>query len=141
MNALASVRGARQGDVSACLQASASRKDSFFTERDFTNALDDGDAIYLVAEENGKVVEFILGYVNPTKNEEAMIQSTMVHADYGCKGIGSLLVRALADSAFGRGVMRVFAEAEDGPDKFYEKCRFRRVYEWHSMQLSKKGLG
>lgn len=101
------------------------------------NALDDGDAIYLVAEEDSKVVGFILGYINSTKNEEAMIQSTMVHADHGGRGIGSLLVKALADIAFGSGVRHVFAEVEDGPDKFYEKCGFRRAYEWHSMQLSK----
>jgi len=100
-------------------------------------ALGDGDAIYLVAEEKGMVVGFTLGYINPTKNEEAMIQSTMVHADYGNIGIGSSLVKALADTAFGRGARHVFAEVEDGPDRFYEKCGFRRAHEWHSMQLSR----
>lgn len=67
-----------------------------------------------------------------------MIQSTMVNADHGNKGIGSLLVGAFAAKAFGRGVKRVFAEVEDGPDRFYEKCGFRKAYEWHSMLLSKQ---
>jgi ribosomal protein S18 acetylase RimI-like enzyme len=134
---MTSTRRATERDIPACLQASASRRDTFFVQKDFVGALNDQDAIWLVAEKDGKVVGFILGYFNPTKNEEAMIQSTMVHADYGHQGIGSMLVKALADDAFGRGVQYVLAEVEDGPDKFYEKCGFKRVHEWHSMQISR----
>ena len=40
-------------------------------------------------------------------------------------------------SAFRRGVKHVYAEVEDGPDRFYARCGFRKEYEWHSMRLSK----
>ena len=132
------VRQATDGDISACLEVSVSRKDAFFQERDFLRALKDEDAIYLVAEADGKVVGYIMGYVNPTKNDEVMIQSTMVHADYRNRGVGSMLVKSLADRAFNRGVKHVYAEVEDGPDRFYARCGFRKEYEWHSMRLSKK---
>jgi len=93
------VRVAAAADVPACVEVSASRTDTFFVEKDFLNAINDKDAIYLVAESDGKVVGYIMGYVNPTKNDEAIIQSTMVHASYGNKGIGSMLVKALAKLA------------------------------------------
>lgn len=133
---MTTIRLATTQDIPDCLEASASRKDVFFTKEDFVRALDDSNAIYLVAEEDEKIAGFVIGYANPTKNEEAMIQSTMVNARHGNKGIGSTLVRAFADHAFGSGVNRVFAEVEDGPDRFYEKCGFKRAYEWHSMCLS-----
>lgn len=132
------VREGITGDVPACLEASASRGDTFFSEKDFLNALKDKDAIYLVAVLDGKVVGYIMGYVNPTKNDEAMVQSTMVHSGYGNRGIGSMLVKGFAGRAFDRGVKRVFAEVEDGPDRFYAKCGFEKAYEWHSMRLSRK---
>jgi len=31
----------------------------------------------------------------------------------------------------------IFAEVEEGPDKFYEKCGFKKVGVWYSMLLKK----
>ena len=90
---MTTIRLATTQDIPDCLEASASRKDIFFTKEDFVRALDDSNAIYPVAEEDGKIAGFIIGCVNPTKNEEAMIQSTMVNARHGNKGIGTTHVR------------------------------------------------
>jgi N-acetylglutamate synthase-like GNAT family acetyltransferase len=92
----------------------------------------------LVAEQDRVVVGFVLGFVVPTRNAEAMIHSTMVHASHGGKGMGSSLVRRFVDIAFGIGVREIYAEVEEGPDKFYEKCGFSKVAVWHSMRLRKE---
>jgi predicted N-acetyltransferase YhbS len=79
-----------------------------------------------------------MGYVNPTKSGEAVIQSTMVHEAHENQGIGSMLIRTFANRAFKSGVKKVFAEVDDGPDRFYGKCGFEKAHEWHSMRLSKR---
>ncbi len=34
----------------------------------------------------------------------------------------------------------IFAEVEEGPDKFYERCGFRKEMVWYSMCLRRKQL-
>ena len=131
------IRKAVFKDIPLCLEVEASQEDNTFSEHDFHNSITDSDVIFLVAEEKGRVTGFILGFIVPTRRKEAMIHSTMVHRQYSRKGIGSLLVKTFAKSAFMQGVESIFAEVEEGPDKFYEKCGFRKVMVWHSMLLKK----
>jgi N-acetylglutamate synthase-like GNAT family acetyltransferase len=131
------IRKAKFKDIPFCLKAEASQGDSTFSERDFRNSIADPNAIFLVAEQNQQVIGFISGFIVPTKRTEAMIHSTMVHEQHTQKGIGSSLVRSFAKLAFERGVEQIYAEVEEGLDKFYEKCGFKKVMLWHSMLLGK----
>jgi len=131
------VRKAELGDVPFCLEVQASQEDSTFSEHDFRNSIIDPNVIYLVAEQNQQVVGFILGFIVPTRRREATIHSTMVHRQHSRKGMGSLLVRNFAKHAFEQGAELIYAEVEEGPDKFYEKCGFKKVMVWHSMVLKK----
>lgn len=127
------IREAKARDIDACLEIEASQMDTTFSEQDYLNSMDNPDVIFLVAGQDDEVVGYTLGFVVPTKNAEAMIHSTMVHKAYSRRGVGSRLVEKFLDVAFGRGVKKVFAEVEEGPDRFYEKCGFKKVGVWHSM--------
>ena len=131
------VRLAVESDIASCLAIQASHKDQTFSAQDFRNSISDPNAILLVAESgDGGVAGFMAGFVVPTRYEEALIHSTMVNKLLERKGIGLALVRFFADFAFReRSVKVIYAEVEDGPDEFYEKCGFRKVHEWHSMRL------
>jgi len=133
------IRKAEFRDIPFCLEVEASHEDSTFSEHDFRNSITDSNVIFLVAEQNQKVMGFILGFIVPTRRREATIHSTMVHKQHCQKGIGSALVRNFAKLAFEQGVELIFAEVEDGPDKFYEKCDFKKTMIWYSMIL-KKGI-
>jgi len=131
------IRKAEFKDVPFCLELEASQGDSTFLEHDFRNSIADPNVIFLVAEQNQQVIGFILGFIVPTRRREATIHSTMVHKRHIQKGIGSSLVRNFADLAFEQDVELIYAEVEEGPDKFYEKCGFKKVMVWHSMILKK----
>jgi len=127
-------------DIPFCLEVEASQGDSTFSEHDFRNSIIDPNVIFLVAEQKQRVVGFILGFIVPTRRREATIHSTMTYRHHIRKGIGSSLVRNFAELAFEQDVELIFAEVEEGPDKFYEKCGFRKVMVWHSMLLRKDDL-
>jgi len=131
------IRKAKFEDVPFCLEVQASQEDSTFSEHDFRNSINDPNVIFLVAEQNQHVVGFILGFIVPTRRREATIHSTMVHKRHTQKGVGSSLVQNFAELTFEQGVELIEAEVEEGPDKFYEKCGFKKVMVWHSMVLKK----
>jgi len=131
------LRKAELSDVPFCLEVEASQGDSTFSGHDFRNSIIDPNVIFLVAEQNQQIRGFILGFIVPTRRREATIHSTMVHKQHSQKGIGSLLVQNFAKHAFEQGVELIYAEVEEGPDKFYEKCGFKKVMVWHSMVLRK----
>jgi N-acetylglutamate synthase-like GNAT family acetyltransferase len=131
------IRKAKFEDVPFCLEVQASQEDSTFLEHDFRNSIVDSHAIFLVAEQNQQVIGFILGFIVPTRMREATIHSTMVDKRHTRKGVGSLLVQNFAKDAFEQGAELIEAEVEEGPDKFYEKCGFKKVMVWHSMVLKK----
>ncbi len=132
------IRPADRGDVSACLEAQAAHGDPYFSEGDYLHALKDGNAIFPVAEVEGEVVGYIMGFRVPTKQAEAGIHSTLVHPGHRSRGIGSRLVESFVREALGRGVEMIFAEVEDGPDRFYERCGFRKKIVWYSMVMRRR---
>lgn len=133
---IVTIRKATREDVPSCLEVQRSRNDSTFSDHNFSESLANGNAIFLVAEMERQVVGFILGFVVPTRNEEAMIHSTMVRVSSAKLGIGTKLVQSFAEHAFGdRRVKVIYAEVESGPDEFYRKCGFEKVFVWDSMRL------
>jgi len=131
------IRRAVPEDIPSCLEVESSQGDNTFSEDDFRDSITEPNAIFLVAEQRQQVAGFILGYFVPTRKREAAIHSTMVNRQHENKGIGSSLVLNFAKLAFGRGVELVYAEVEEGPDKFYEKCGFRKAAVWYSMLLKR----
>ncbi|MBO3803792.1 MAG: GNAT family N-acetyltransferase [Candidatus Brockarchaeota archaeon] len=131
------VRKARPEDVRSCLGVEESQGDDTFSEHDFLGSITEPNAIFLVAELDKSVVGFVLGFIVPTRKKEAILHSTMVHRQHCGKGVGSSLVRGFAERAFERGAELVYAEVEEGPDKFYEKCGFEKTSVWNSMVLRK----
>ncbi len=134
------IRRAEARDVDACLEIQASQMDTTFSRADYLNSSVNSNSIYLVAELESRVVGFIVGFVVPTKNSEAIVHSTMVHMSFTKRGIGSALVRGFVDFAFKQGLLRVYAEVESGPDRFYEKCGFRKEMAYHSMLITNPSI-
>jgi len=131
------VRKAGLEDMCSCLEVERSQGDDTFSELDFRESIIEPNAIFLVAELDELVVGFVLGFIVPTRKKEAILHSTMVHIQHCGKGIGSSLVRGFVNRAFERGAELVYAEVEDGPDKFYERCGFEKTSIWHSMVFRK----
>ncbi len=134
------IRRAAARDIDACLEIQASQRDTTFSRTDYLNSLATSNSIYLVAELEGRVVGFIIGFIVPTKNSEALVHSTMVHSSFTRRRIGLALVRGFLDFAFKQGLMRVYAEVESGPDRFYEKCGFQKVVTYHSMLVANPSI-
>jgi len=132
-----SIRRAVPEDIPSCLEVEASQGDDTFSGGDFRNSITEPNAVFLVAELSQQVVGFILGYFVPTRRREAAIHSTMVDKQHEKRGIGSALVFSFTKLAFEQGVELVYAEVEEGPDKFYQKCGFKKEAVWYSMLLKR----
>jgi len=89
------------------------------------------DVIFLVAEEDSRIIGYILGFVMPTRRKEAMLVETRVHKEERGRGIGTKLVDAFCKEAFARGAKEVEAEVEPELLKFYrDACGFKEVHKW-----------
>ncbi len=136
----ATVRAAGDADISACLDVETSEGNVYFLDGDFRRSFADRNTIFLVAERASKVIGFVLGFVVPTKQSEAIIHATMVHRSYRHLGVGTALVNGFALEAFNRRVRVIFAEVETGPDRFYERCGFRKEAVWNSYALRRESF-
>jgi len=116
----------------------ASEGDTTFSSNDFGHALRNPDAIFLVAEGEDRVAGYVVGFVVPTKRDEAIVHSTTVHRAARGKGHGSALVRAFCDVVWARNVDRIFAVVEAGPDAFDERCGFTKEATWPYMSRRRR---
>jgi GNAT superfamily N-acetyltransferase len=132
------VRPGVDADIAACLDVETSEGNLFFLDGDFRRALVDRNTIFLVAELQSKVIGFVFGFVVPTKRSEAIIHATVVHRSHRNLGAGTALVNGFALEAFNRRVRVIFAEVETGPDRFYERCGFRKETVWNSYALRRE---
>lgn len=99
----------------------------------FTNAINNPEAICLIAEENEKPI----GYIAAAKKEfdwrirkYLEIENMGVSPDYRSKGIGSKLIKECLDIAKKRGYQRVYLTAYYGNKRvvaFYEKGGFKKI--------------
>ena len=131
------IRKGMKKDKLACVRLAREDGDSSWKPSDFERSAAVKDAIFLVAEESGKLTGFILGFVVPTKRTEAMIHETRVSKSERGKGAGTKLVGAFCAEAFRRGVKAIYAEIEPKHLKFYKgSCRFRESHRW--VEVSRK---
>ena len=99
-------------DVNGCLELQKFYREKFWKRNNFVKATKDDDAIFLVAENEGKIVGSVLGCVNLIKRDEAFLQETRTHKKQERKGIGKNLVNSFCKAAKKKGVKEIFAEIE-----------------------------
>jgi len=125
------IRKAKRTDAEGCYNLVESDRDSYWTLNDLEMSIDDEDAIFLVAEENGEVVGYVQGFILPTKKSEALIHETRVTRDERRRGIGAELVDAFCEDVFKKGVEVVMAEIEPELLGFYrDSCGFKERGKW-----------
>ena len=128
---MVAIRDAEKSDAEECCRLAESDEVSYWRTLDFEMSAEDEGSIYLVAEEGGQVVGYVLGFILPTKRTEALIHETRVKIEERGKGIGKDLVDAFCDEAFRRGVEVVLAEIEPERLGFYrEACGFTVRGRW-----------
>lgn len=132
------IRKGKAEDAKNCVRISELDKESHWEITDFEESTKDEDVIFLVAEEDKKVIGYILGFIVPTKKTEALIHETRVHKDYRGKSIGTGLVDAFCKEIFNRGVKTVSAEIEPKHLTFYrDTCKFKESAKWIEVSKSK----
>jgi len=131
------IRKGKIKDASLCLEIAKKDKAKHWEKSDFINSAKDNHAVFLVAEDNRKIVGYIVGFIVPTKRTEAMIHETRVDRNERGKDIGTKLVDGLCKEFFKRGVKVIYAEIEPRLLKFYrDSCKFRISGKW--LEVAKK---
>ena len=125
------IRKAAKEDSEECMRLFELNNEKYWEISDFSSSAEHADVIFLVAEEGGRIVGYILGFVIPTRRNEAMIHETRVHRKERGKGIGTKLVDAFCNEAFARGAKEVDAEVAPKHLKFYrDACNFKELHKW-----------
>ncbi|MFH1290003.1 MAG: GNAT family N-acetyltransferase [Nanoarchaeota archaeon] len=120
------IRRATLKDVGGCLELQKSYGEKFWKKDNFVKAVKDKDAIFLAAEEGGKIVGCVLGFVNLVKRDEAFLQETRTHKKEERKGIGKKLVEGFCKAAKKKGVKEIYSEIEREHIPFYIRaCKFK----------------
>ncbi|MBI4895974.1 MAG: GNAT family N-acetyltransferase [Candidatus Aenigmarchaeota archaeon] len=133
------IRKATETDVSACLQIQKQDHETYWLENDFIAALRNIDVIFLVAEENSKIIGYVIGYLAPTKRTDCLLSETRVNIHHRKKGIGTKLVNAFVTEAFKKGASVIYAEIEEKHLPFYhDACKFSKSHDWIEVVMRKK---
>lgn len=98
-----------------------------WAETSYTKLLEQGTAerVSLIAEDEGKVTGFLVARIS---GDECELENVVVAEGRRRRGIGSSLIRALADFIQGRGRIPIFLEVRESNSTaraLYEKCGFR----------------
>jgi ribosomal protein S18 acetylase RimI-like enzyme len=125
------IRKATKEDSEECMRLYELDNGKYWEISDFRSSADQADVIFLVAEEDGRIIGYAIGFVMPTRRREAMFVETRVHKEDRGRGIGTKLVDAFCREAFERGVKEVEAEVEPQHLKFYrDACDFKELHKW-----------
>jgi len=130
-------RKAQKKDISACLIIAGQENEKYWNKKDFHQSIKSQSAIFLVAEENKKIIGYVIGFITPTKPTEAMIHQTKIDKNQRKRRIGTELVNNFCQKAFQKGAKIVYALIEPELKKFYiNSCRFKKSGHW--LEVSKK---
>jgi len=125
------IRKGTKEDSEECLKLFELDNEKYWEISDFRSSAKHADVIFLVAEEDGRIVGYILGFIIPTKRNEATIHETRVHKKERLREIGTKLVDAFCSEAFARGATEVEAEVAPKHLKFYrDACNFKELHKW-----------
>ncbi|MEE8885746.1 MAG: ribosomal protein S18-alanine N-acetyltransferase [Eubacteriales bacterium] len=95
--------------------------------KDFAAYIDRDDAIFLVAEEEGKIAGYIGFYGIP---DEGDITNVSVDPSFRRRGIGRALIKELERRTESRGITKIFLEVRESNEpaiRLYEQEGFRQV--------------
>lgn len=125
------IRAGKKRDAEYCLNLTKLDGMEYWNLEDFENAAENDDVIFLVYEDDGEIIAYILGFILPTKETEAMIHETRVHKERRGEGIGTEIVDAFCDRAFEMGADVVIAEIDEELLNFYrDACNFEEGGKW-----------
>jgi len=131
------IRKGKPEDAERCLSIFRADKESYWEAKDFERSAKDNNVVFLVAEENKKVIGYILGFIVPTKRTEALIHETRVERTKRKQGFGTELVNSFCKEIFKRGVELIYAEIEPELLEFYvDACKFEESGKW--IEVAKK---
>ena len=133
------IRKGTEEDSEECMKLYKLDNEKYWEISDFRSSAEHADVIFLVAEEDSRIVGYILGFVTPTKREEALLIETRVHKEERGRGTGTKLVDAFCKEAFARGAKAVDALIEPQHLKFYrDACNFKEVHKWIEVDRKKE---
>jgi ribosomal protein S18 acetylase RimI-like enzyme len=125
------IRKAIKKDLKGCLNLEKLDKGKYWKSIDFELAINNKLAIFLIAEEDKKIIGYIIGFFVPTKKTEVMIHETRVNKNLRHKKTGTKLVREFCKFAFANGSKEIYAEIDEKLKKFYiNSCKFKKSRSW-----------
>lgn len=131
------IRKAEIKDINRCIKLSHQEKEHYWSKKDFHDAVKNKDVEFYVAEHNEKIVGYSLGFIVPTKRDEALLHETKVDIKYRGKKIGTKLVNKICKKLFSRKLKTIYAMIEPELKPFYIKsCKFKETNKW--IEVSKK---
>ena len=131
------IRKATIKDIGSILNLQKSYNENYWTILDFKKAMRDKKVIFLVAEENEKIIGSVIGFIAPTKKTDAMLHETRVDRNEQGRGIGLRLVNEFCKIAFNKGAKNIYAQIKDEHVKFYvNRCGFKISDEWIEVKKS-----
>lgn len=133
------IRKARLADIKECLKIQKSDKEgNYWKEKDLQNCIKNNHVVFLVAEKE-KVIGYIIGFVVPSKTNEAMVHETRVLKKYRGEKIGTLLVNELNKKLFQEGAKTIYALIEHKLLPFYQNsCKYKKSAEWIQVEKQLK---
>ena len=132
------IRNAKSKDIEECLKFQKADNENYWEKKDFKLALEDENVVFLVAENCGKVVGYVIGFHCPTKKSDVMLHETRILKSERGKGIGTLLVKKFCDEAFKRGARDIYALIEKDLESFYiNSCKFNKSHVWIEVKKTK----
>lgn len=133
------IRKAKLSDAKQCIDIVRLDGDKHWTEGGFKASSKDTYAIFVVAEENKKILGYTIGFVVPTESTEALLHETRVLKNQRGKNIGTRLVDDFCREAFRRNVKTICVLIDDKHAKFYcGACGFKKDKKWLEV-IKKKG--
>jgi len=132
------IRKATINDTDKCLELQKLDKEKYWEKRDFVNSVKDKDVIFLVAEDNQRILGYVIGFISPTRRIEGVLHETRVDKMERGKKIGTKLVDAFCKEIFKRGIKEISAEIDKEHVPFYIKsCNFKKQRSWIEIKKEK----
>ncbi len=125
------IRTAALGDEESCLRLSQQEKEHYWSKEDFQRSVKDKNVVFVVEEEEGRVIGYSLGFIIPTKRIEALLHETRVDLEFRGQKVGTKLVDAVCKALFSRGARVIYAMIAPKHKPFYIKsCCFKETGDW-----------
>ncbi|HLD56950.1 MAG TPA: GNAT family N-acetyltransferase [archaeon] len=132
------IRKAITADVKGVHSLLENEKNTSWTVGNFNEATRHKDSIFYVAEKDGKIVGYVIGYICPGKKEDCMLAETRVKESERNKNIGKKLVETFCKGAFARGSKSIYTYATEKHIRFYSKTGFKKSKnQWIEMVKTK----